>query len=352
MDTALATAPAQTRQTWVPLAVSIAIPLELATVAAFSLRHDRGPVLFVAAAMDSLILCGGALWFLSRWAGGYANLGLTPRRWLRMLMLAAIPASLAGSLLGIPAVLRLRAVLLVGELAFIAAIVFAATRAARVVSQRDFWSIFRTELARHLPRAFVELAATELEILSASIRSLGRAKVDPAPGVFTTLRTSKSGFILPFIALISLVEMPALHLALRFWLHAPFLIHVSFVLLHVYGLLWLLGDRRRIFETGHRCGQDGLDIQLGQRWRCSVPYAQIERVGRQPQPVGTPDKSTRNVTPWDPPNVHLCLKAPVRLEGYFGLKRSASHLRLFVDSPDELVAAVRDRIARRQQLRS
>jgi len=115
MDTALATAPAQTRQTWVPLAVSIAIPLELATVAAFSLRHDRGPVLFVAAAMDSLILCGGALWFLSRWAGGYANLGLTPRRWLRMLMLAAIPASLAGSLLGIPAVLRLRAVLLVGD---------------------------------------------------------------------------------------------------------------------------------------------------------------------------------------------------------------------------------------------
>src|SRR5215472_8422250 len=53
MDTALATAPAQARQTWVPLAVSIGIPLELATVTAFSLRHDRGPVLFIAAARDS-----------------------------------------------------------------------------------------------------------------------------------------------------------------------------------------------------------------------------------------------------------------------------------------------------------
>ena len=352
MDTALATASGQARQTWVPLAVSIAIPLELATVTAFSLRHDRGPVPFVAAAMDSIILCGGALWLLSRWAGGYARLGLTPRRWLRMLMLAAIPTSLVGSLLGIPAVLRLRAVLLVGELAFLAAILFAATRAARVVSQRDFWSIFRTELARHLPRAFVELAATELEILSAGIRSLARVKVHPAPGVFTTLRTSKSGFIVPFIVLMSLIEMPALHLALRFWLHAASVIHVSLGLLHVYGLLWLMGDRRRMFETGHRCGQDALDIRLGRRWRCSVPYAQIERVGRQPQPVGRQDKSTRNVTPWDSPNVHLCLNAPVRLEGYFGLKRSASHLRLFVDSPDELVAAVRVRIARRQRLRS
>jgi hypothetical protein len=348
MGMALATALAQARQTWVPLAVSIAIPLELATVTAVALRQDRGPVLFIAAAMDAIILCSGALWLLSRWAGGYARLGLTPRRWLRLFLLAAVSASLVGSFLGVSEILRLRAVLIVSELVFAAAILFVATRAARIASQRDFWNVFRTELARYLPRAFVELAATELEILSASVRSLARARVGPAPGVFTTLRTSQSGFILPFTALASLIEMPALHLALRFWLHAPFVIHIALAMLHLYGLLWLLGDRRRILETGHRCGPNALVIQLGRRWRCSVPYAQIERVGRQPQPVGRQDKSTRNVTPWDSPNVHLCLRTPVRLEGYFGLTRNACHLRLFLDSPDEFVAAVKDRIARAQ----
>jgi hypothetical protein len=52
------------------------------------------------------------------------------------------------------------------------------------------------------------------------------------------------------------------------------------------------------------------------------------------------------VTPFDPPNVHLCLAKPVAYRGLFGRKGELQHVDLFVDRPDEFVTAIDQRLRR------
>src|SRR5262249_11648059 len=252
MTGSIATRQLHARQRAIAVAVSIAIPLEFLSVTVFSWKHKTSPVLFAAAAVDSVIFCGGALWILSRWAGGYAQLGLTPRRWLKMFAMAAVISSAVGWVLRIPEIIVVRWLVVSAELAFTAVILFAIIRTARALPREGFWNQVRLKLSQHLPSIVVKLGTTELELLSSGVCSLIRPRVHPYQVVFTTLRTSQSGFLLPFIALASLVEMPALHIALRFWLHSSYVAHAVLLGLHLYGLLWLLGDRRLIRETGHR----------------------------------------------------------------------------------------------------
>jgi hypothetical protein len=165
---------------------------------------------------------------------------------------------------------------------------------------------------------------TELRLLAAAFRS--RSPLPPLPGCFTTTRTSRMNQLLVTIVVLTLFEAPALHLVLHGW---P--THLIVLGLHVYGFLWLLGDARLMRESGHRLG-NALEIHLGARKRGLIPYAQIHSARL------ISDGKRGGITPFDPPNVEVELKAPATLTGYFGLRRTLSTLRLYVDEPERFVA--------------
>jgi len=173
----------------------------------------------------------------------------------------------------------------------------------------------------------------------------GRKRARPA-GWFSTLERSGSGFIVPAALMLCAAELGAVHafIALR-WPHA-WAAHATVLGLTLSSVLWLLGDRRAMRETGHRIEGQSLVLELGLRFQAEVPLSQVCRVVR----LRTDDERRRvqprhgkrhpRVTPFDPPNLHLCFREPVQARRSFGLKATVQHLDLYVDDPDAFAAAL------------
>jgi hypothetical protein len=76
-------------------------------------------------------------------------------------------------------------------------------------------------------------------------------------------------------------------------------------------------------------------ISLSAITTARVLRTDVDRRAVQPRKGRNP-----RVTPFDPPNVHLCLSGAIRYTTYFGLQRMARHIDLYVDEPDAFVAAL------------
>lgn len=155
---------------------------------------------------------------------------------------------------------------------------------------------------------------------------------------FTTTRTSRIHMIVVMVIVVSLFEMPALHLLL---LRARWWVHAAIVVANVYGIVWLWRDRRAMQRSAHTLGGDALAIHLGARWRGAIPYATIAAVRR----VDRRAPDALRVSPSDTPNVELALRAPATLTSYYGIRRASARIQLFVDEPDAFVAALAARCA-------
>lgn len=296
-------------------------------------------------AADCTLLTGVAL----AAGGGPRRLGVTAHRVLRLSAWTVIAVSLAGLLLGVPVRALLGPVSIALEGA-VAAVAVGAVIAARRDGQ-NATSAIREVLRSAFGPWVAELVATELTLLALAARTLSLRPVRAplASGtVFPPMAGSQSGFIVPFVALATLAEMGAVHtgIAARWPGHAW--IHAALISVNVYGLLWVIGDRRAMQESAHVLGEDGLRIALGLRWSGVIPYSQITRALALDGDVArkrVQPKSGRNpsVTPFDPPNLHLCFSEPVVLRGLLGMRRTVQHLDLFVDRPEVLVAALKAR---------
>lgn len=153
---------------------------------------------------------------------------------------------------------------------------------------------------------------------------------------FSTTRQSRIHMVVTMVIVVTLFEMPALHLLL---LRSGFWVHAAIVAANLWAIVWLLGDRRKMVRSAHTLCSAALEIHLGDRWRGSIPYAQIDGARR----IDRGDKRALRISPSDPPNVELWLRAPATLASYYGIKRSSARLQLFVDEPDAFVAAVEKR---------
>jgi len=329
MTDAVARVRLSTKQQALVLAVIAIIPLELAATTFMTLRHRVSTGLFVVPAAEALLFAGGALWLLQRRYGGFGALGLSGTRALRLLGIAVVVSGLLAKVAGMPHVGQLTKLFAVSELAVL---VFVATLLKRKVSTA-------------LPPNVVEAARLEIAVWRAAGRMLARRPITLPDDVFTTTRTSQADKLLLGLTLISLVEMPALHLGLHAWLGAGHLtLHLTLGALTIYGLGWLAADHRLMRESGHRLTADGLELSLGLRWRAFIPYAQLREVrvidGSAPR-----DRRARRLTPLDAPNLELQLASPVILRSYFGLTRRADRVRLFVDTPAPLAAALQAKIS-------
>jgi hypothetical protein len=295
------------------------VPAELALVTHLA-RGGREHVLAAAAATDIVLLAGAALLLLLR-AGHRVPRGRALR--LFFIAVALFYAAARVLRLDLPPIFALLS--LGGEITILV-LVASGSRA----------------VAKALPRPVAALLDTELSILAAATRAISRRPLPAVEGAFTTVRSSELGRLYFGLALITLCELPAVHLLLHAWLGSgrP-MPHVALAAVHVYGLVWLLGDWRLLAETGHRIDGGCFEVRLGGRWRGQVPLALVEAA----IPLSESKRTRGDLSPLEPANVCLALRSPVELAGSFGIRREVDRLRLRVDDPAGLVEALRASLA-------
>jgi hypothetical protein len=319
---------------------------EIAVVLLSALQHPSTLVLSVALASDLVLLGALAVWA----SGGVRRWELTPGKGLRAAALGVLVFSGVTRALGIPGPALLLPLALAAEATLACVILLSFLRAVR--QGGDFWGDVQRRLGSVLPRAATVVLVTELRLLHAAAQSLLRRPLrtpEPSATVFPPMAASASGWLIPFILIASVMELAAVHALLhalapgRLWTHALTLG------VHVYGVLWLVGERRLLWGSAHRLEDDALVLQLGLRWSARIPYGVIARAlplrsDMDRRRVQTPKRrGSASVTPFDPPNVHLCLDAEVEVSTFFGLRRRVRHLDLFVDRPDAFLAALETR---------
>jgi hypothetical protein len=191
------------------------------------------------------------------------------------------------------------------------------------------------------------MVVTLASLCSAAWRALSRSAIVVDGSRFSTARTSQLGRFVVGMIVVTLMEAPALHLILH---RQSLLVHLFVLGLNLLTIVWLLGDRRLIEESGHRLGDDALELALGRRWQGRLAYTQL-RSARRIEGIGplsrrrAPAPRTLRLTPLDTPNVELVLRAPTRLRRPpLGIARPVERVQLFVDEPDRFVAALATRL--------
>jgi hypothetical protein len=306
-----------------PLFVIAAIPAELTLVTRAVQRSGHASLLFSAAAIDAVLLSSVTLFLAARRTGGWRALGLTPARLVRLALIAAALFVALCRAAGMPLPRALAFVSVAAELALFALVAAGAKRAAAF-----------------LPRPAVAAAATEVAILRAAGRALLRRPIVPDGELHTTTRTSELGRLYVAFAMLSLVELPLLHVLLRARLGPGHLaLHLGLAALHLWGLAWLAGELRLLGETGHRVTDGALELHLGIRARARIDRASIASIERLADAPAR-DSSSLTLTPRERPNLLVVLRAPVAVERPFGRVRQSARLRLYVDDPDRLIAAL------------
>lgn len=112
------------------------------------------------------------------------------------------------------------------------------------------------------------------------------------------------------------------------------------IVLHVYMLIWILGDLRALALRPIQVEGGLLRLRIGLRWEAEIPLRLIEAVDRNPPGSLDPANGLR-LGVIGSPNLRLALREPVQLHGMFGIRRESSSLLLQVDDPDGLAAALR-----------
>lgn len=326
--------------------VALAIPLALLALTRLPLGLDQSRIVFGAAIVDILVFGGGAVWLVARRQGGFGALGVEWRRVARGVFVALALAGLVARLSGVALAGWLLAPLVLAE-AVVGLTVLRAVALGYRTGEGPRWARLEAALARRLGPLLAGAAVGEIRLVGAAARSVTRRPLprtaDEAhhPGAGATWRTVVFALIL-----VTFAEALVLHLLLAkgFDITHP-AAHGALSALHLYGIIWLLGDLRLMAESAHRVDADGLTIALGLRWRGFVPWSAVQRI--TPGEVAEPDRLIGEkrpphvlaVTPAETPIITLHLRAPVELGTYFGITRSGTEIALYVDDPARFVAA-------------
>lgn len=169
--------------------------------------------------------------------------------------------------------------------------------------------------------------AYEFTVFWYAVVSWGRS----AGAGFTAYKRAGWTAIYLALALCSVGEGIGMHFLLRRF--GPLAAWAGIVL-HVYMLIWILGDLRALAMRPIAVSGGVLHLRIGLRWEAEIPLRLIESVER-----GGTEGMRLGVI--GSPNLRLLLREPAQLHGMFGVRRQSSSLLLQVDDPDGLTAALR-----------
>lgn len=249
---------------------------------------------------------------------------------------ALLPAEGAGPALNLLVVLAAAAELLVAGLALgRLRQVVAGWRRARAQGDPPHRAL-SVALSAALPAPLAHAVATELALLGLAIGGWLRRTPPPVPGRSFSLHRRNQWFPLVGVLLFLVaVESLALHAVLAPWSTAAAIAHA---VLAVYGALWILGDAHALRLYPLRIEGGVLQISVGLRWSAAVPLASLRAVRRLAG--GEPRADWTDLGLPGGEGVLLETVRPVVLTGPFGVERRATAIRLTVDAPEALVAAL------------
>jgi hypothetical protein len=207
-------------------------------------------------------------------------------------------------------------------------VAFTSVRSAlRARASADAATALRAGLVDALgDNAAAHALASELAVIWYGLFSWGR----PAPAGFTAYKRAGWTAIYAAFAMVVFAEGLALHFLLRRF--GP-LASFGGLALHLYTLLWLLGDLRALALRPISVEGGVMHLRIGLRWEADLPLRIIETVergGTQGLRLGVIGSA----------NLRLVLREPVELQGIFGIRRSSNELLLQVDDPEGLAAAL------------
>lgn len=201
----------------------------------------------------------------------------------------------------------------------------------------DFATRFRSAARRVLgSRVPADILTTEVAILYHAFRGRSRA----IPGAFTIHRATGYGAVLVAIGMALVAETIGLHFLVATWSRTAAWILTG---LSVYAGIWLLGDFRAIVSRPILVGPSRLALRIGLRWEAEIPLDALDRV----EAIGSAEKTARkdvlNAALLGEPNLRFLLREPVHVAGMYGLRRAVREIRLRVDEPERLLAAISER---------
>ena len=166
--------------------------------------------------------------------------------------------------------------------------------------------------------------AAEFAVFWYALFSWGR----PAPAGFTAYKRAGWTAIYFALAICVLGEGIPLHFVL------PHGWAVASAVLHVYTVLWLLGDLRAMALRPITVSGGALHLRIGLKWEADIPLDEIVSAELTQKAEG------RKLGVIGSPNLVLRLKQPALLHGLFGIQRTAEVISLQVDDPEMLRAAL------------
>lgn len=134
---------------------------------------------------------------------------------------------------------------------------------------------------------------------------------------------------------VSIVEGAGLHLILTSTGHSSIAWLVTAI--HLYGVMWLLGDAHGLRLHPTRVEDAHLHLRLGLRWRADIHRMRILRVRRF---AGDSDDQHVSLVVAGDPNVLIQLDGPVEVRGLFGIRRRGDCLLVQVDEPTGFIEAL------------
>lgn len=196
------------------------------------------------------------------------------------------------------------------------------------------------------------MLASEIALLRYSIFFwLGREEIMPKEQVFTTYKQSGYSAFMPILILIGFIELVGAHILITtFWNGTAALV---FSVLSAYTLLFLVADYSAIKKRPIALGKDYMRLRVGLRWNSEIPYSRIESVEiRTKQTNKSAEKNMVKCVSFGEGTILLTLTENINLLGVYGMKKSASILICSIDSPQEFVATLLDKLHKNIQEQS
>jgi hypothetical protein len=298
----------------------------------------------MALLVDLTVTAGAICYLLLVRPGTLPGLALIP-----LLLLGLFTASriLPGEQQGV--LVALGVVWAVAELAMAGAVIVRGrrlVRATRAAYRRGEapWPALAAGLTDVLGHARVaEMVAQELIATYHALAGWFR-RPRPADGatVFSHHRSHAWGAVVLALIVLSIPEVLGLHILLQRWSVTAAVIASS---LHVYGLLWLLGDYQYMRHTVIALGADGLlRIDIGFRLRLDVRVDDIAAIGATRDVIEGAEHPLEARVMGDA-NVFVRLHEARTATMLLGRRRPVNGLAMRVDDPGALIRAVHARQA-------
>lgn len=143
------------------------------------------------------------------------------------------------------------------------------------------------------------------------------------------------------LTFVCVVEAYGMSVLLRNWPTA----HTVMLVIDVYSVVLMLGIHAASVTRPHVLSPDALRVRQGAHRDLRIPLVRIAAVRAERMFTHEPADAVLNLPVASTTSLTLELAGPVTAVGFLGKRREVTKVRLHADEPEQLIAALRERLA-------